>query len=340
MPGLDVFKADAFSMRSLTAAINRMPYAPGKLGALGIFDRKGIRTTHMEIERKGGKISLLPSTERGAPGTGKERSKRTVRTVKMPHIPHDAEILADQVQDVRSFGSESELESVAEVVNEYLTEMRANHEVTLEYFRCGAIKGQVIDGDGQTVLLDLFNEFGVTEKTVDFVLGTSSTKLKTKCAEIARHIETALGQLTYTGIQAVCGDTFWDKLVSHPDVEAAFDRWQEGAFLREVYRDQPGAGGQGFVYGGIHWMNYRGSVGASPFIPATDARVFPLGVAGLFPERYAPADVMGAVNTMGQPVYAMQERLPHDKGISLHTQSNPMTACTIPEVLVKAFTSN
>ncbi len=37
---LDVFKADAFSTASLTAAIDMLPFKPARLGAMGLFQRK------------------------------------------------------------------------------------------------------------------------------------------------------------------------------------------------------------------------------------------------------------------------------------------------------------
>ena len=108
----------------------------------------------------------------------------------------------------------------------------------------------------------------------------------------------------------------------------AYDRWQDGEFLRNDPR-------AGFPFGEIIFENYRGAVGAIPFIPTDTARFFPVGVPNLFKTYYAPADFVEAANTIGIPVYAKQERLRFDKGIELHTQSNPLTMCTRPATLVK-----
>ena len=344
MPSIDVFKGDGFSMTELTASINRAPYQPGRLGAMGLFESDGIRTTTFQLERKGRMISLLPSKPRGAAGTQKEKSKRKLRTFNVPHIPYDGEILADDIQDIRSFptpdgGGESELEAASDILNDQLDEMRQDHEVTHEFLRIGAIKGSVIDGDGTTVLIDLFSEFGISQTAVDFVLGTGTTDIKGKAESVRRAIEDALGAFTYTGIHAFCGNSFWDKLVAHAKVEAAYDRWQDGAFLRTTQRDIPGQQG-GFEFGGIIWENYRGKIGDVPFIPDADCRFVPMGVRGLLLERYAPADIMDAVNTKGLPVYALQEPKRFGKGIDIHTQSNPLMICSIPEVLVRGHTSN
>jgi hypothetical protein len=41
MPTLDIFGNSAFSLTSLTDAINKVPFIPGRLGQLGIFDESG-----------------------------------------------------------------------------------------------------------------------------------------------------------------------------------------------------------------------------------------------------------------------------------------------------------
>jgi surface antigen len=50
--------------------------------------------------------------------------------------------MADEVQGVREFGSESSVQSVQTIVNERLGDMAAKHDLTLENLRLGAIKGR------------------------------------------------------------------------------------------------------------------------------------------------------------------------------------------------------
>jgi len=215
--------------------------------------------------------------------------------------------------------------------------MRQNHEITHEYHRIGAISGVIVDGDATTTLYDLFAEFGISQTSVDFTLGTTTVDIKSKVEAVRRAIEDALGLLTYTGIHAFCGNTFWDKLVSHPDVKSAWTYWQNGQFFRESQRV---ANGGQFDYLGVTWENYRGKVGSTAFIPDADCRFVVEGVPELFLEHYAPADTLDAVNTLGQEVYAMQEPMEFNKGVLIHTQSNPLMLCTRPETLIRGTTSN
>ena len=50
-------------------------------------------------------------------------------------------------------------------------------------------------------------------------------------------------------------------------------------------------------------------------------------------EFFAPADMNQTVNTIALPYYASREKLTHDKGWSLHMQSNPLPLVMRPELV-------
>lgn len=328
MPTLDIFNNDAFSVQSLTKALIDIPYTPTRLGELGYFQQEGITTTTTSIERVGTTLSLVPSGPRGHVARPTSTDKRTLVPFNAVHLAQTANVNADEVQNVRAFGADSELETVQNVVNKHLRKMRRNLDVTLEYQRIGAVKGQILDADGSSVLLDLFTAFGVSQTTHAMVLGTTTTKVLLKIVEAKRKMEAALGGLSYRSIRVLCSQTFFDALVSHPAVVAAYDRWNMGDFLRQ---DQRG----GFYFGGVFFEEYRGTVSGNDFIAAGDAYMIPEGVPDLFLMYFAPADYMETVNTIGLPYYAKQEPRDFNKGIDIDAQSNPLTLCTRPTAIVK-----
>src|SRR5690606_1874259 len=164
MPHLNLFESDAFSLMSLTAAINEAPHKPGLLGALGLFEEEGISTTHFDVEVEKSTFMLVPAQPRGAPGQPKGGNARSLIAFRTTHLPQRSTILADSVQNVRAFGSENELEGIETVRNQRLAKMRGDLDVTMEWQRIGALKGQILDADGST-LLDLFTTFGVAQNT-------------------------------------------------------------------------------------------------------------------------------------------------------------------------------
>lgn len=334
MPALDIFNNDAFSVQSLTKAINETVYQPMRIGSLGLFSEEGISTTTLSIEKRGTTLSLVPSAARGAPGRPESNDKRTLVPINTVHLPQRGAVIADEVQNVRSFGSETELETVQNLVNNKLAKMRRNLDVTIEWQRIGAIKGQVLDSDGSSILLDLNTTFGTSQQTKDMVLDSDATKVKQKIVEATRLIETALGGVMHLGVHAFCGVGFFDALVGHAAVEKAYDRFLESQFLRTNQRGQEGTG-PGFQFVGVQWEEYKGAVSGQTFIADNEAYLVPLGVPDLFVTHYAPADYMETVNTMGLPYYAKQEMMRMNRGVELEAQSNPISICTRPNVVIK-----
>lgn len=332
---LDVFKGDAFSMVSLTTSINKLPYQPGRLGAMGLFDKKGMKDTIAVIEERQGRLSLIQSAARGTMPRVNRTPDQKVRSFPVPHLPLNDAVMADEVQSVRKFGSENEVEGVTSVVNDKMEALRRDHEVTHEYHRCGAIQGLVKDGDGSSTLYNLFTEFGVTEQNTNVDFSLASFDGKMLALDLIRLMEDSLGADKYTSLHAICGDDFFDAFISHDSVKGAYEKWQVGTNSRPFSIEDPNVQREGFVFAGIEWSNYRGSVGDARFIPTDVARVVAKGVKDLFIERWAPANFVETVNTIGKPVYAKQRVMDFDVGIELHTQSNPFIICTRPRTLLK-----
>lgn len=323
---MGIFDSDIFTLNSLTAAINEVEYVPSQIGGLGLFDAEGISTTGLVIEKDGDKLGLVESKPRGAPGTVVGGDKRTAVSFQTAHLPTTATVLADEVQNVRAFGTDDSEQAVQTVVNRRLAKMARRIDMTHEYHKLGAIQGLVLDSDGTTVLYDLFQAFGMTQQTVAMVLGTATTDMQGKCLDIHEKIEEALGGLSYTGVTVVCGKSFWRKFITHKLVKEAYERWEAGARLRADPRD-------GFQFGGISWERYRG--GGNIKVADTEAYAVPTGVLDLFITRFAPGDYMDTVNTLGLPFYSSSDPLKHGKGVELEAQSNPAHLCTRPKACIK-----
>lgn len=330
---LDVFGGDAFKTISLTDSINALPYKPSRIGEMGLFAREGVNNTTIMIEEKDGLLTLIPTAARGAPYTYGRGTERVGRAFKVPHLPLNDRILAADVAGIRKFGSADEQEGVVEVVNNRLEVMRQSHEVTLEYHRIGAIHGEILDADGSSVIYNLFTEFGVTEVTFDWDLGNSTTEIRDKCIDTSVAIEDALGQAPFDHIHAFCGLTWFKKLIAHTKVKEAYARHLNGEMLRNDPR-------KGFEFAEIIFERYRGKISGNSFVDTDQARFFPVGVPNLFKTYDAPADFIEAVGTLGLPYYAKQERMKFDKGVELHTQSNPLCICTRPKVLVEGTSTS
>lgn len=340
MPSLNVFTQDAFSVISMTDAINNIPFLPGRAGQIIDWNERGITTTSVMIEQVDGVLKLLNPTPRGGPGETKAKDKRTARSLLVPHYQHDDAINADEVQGIRQFGSETEVQSVQTIVNQRLSEaVSLILDPTLEFQRLGAVKGLILNADGST-LYDLFTEFGVTQETeIDFDLDAASPAagvLRGRCADAVILIADNLGGVGFTGVHAFCGKTFFKNLMAHPEVIASYTGTDMAKVLRDGYVLPNGNKIYGVLeFGGIVWEAYRGKNGSASMVHDDKCHIFPTGVPGLFKTVYAPADYVETVNTNGLPRYSKQWMSPNGKRIEMESQSNPLSYCQRPRVLLK-----
>ena len=334
---LDIFNNDAFSVTSLTDAVNEISFKPGRIGEMGLFSTTSVDTLSIAIERKGDILTIVPPTPRGAPGTTIGKEKRDLLMLPVPHFEVNDAVMADEVQGVRAFGTEQQLETViSKVVQRQATHV-ASFAVTEEFSRLGAVQGIVSYADGST--LNLFQEFRVTpEPVTNFKLAASNPvdgDLRELCTKITRKMADHLGGMPFTGIHAFCGDDFFDALLKHPEVRETYKGYSAAQILREGYIGANRSSYGIFEFGGIVFENYRGAVNSKVFIETGDCHMFPLGVPGLFKTAYAPADYNETVNTMGKRLYTQQYTMQNNKGVHLDTQTNALQYCVRPKVLMK-----
>ncbi|WP_397452522.1 major capsid protein [Pseudomonas sp. NA-150] len=327
MAEMGIFDDEAFSVTSLTAAINEQPYLPGRIGSLGLFQEEGITTLTVQVEKDGDTLALVPAGERGSSGLVVNASKRNLIPFNTVHLPERFTITADQVQSIRAFGTRSELQAVQDVVNARLAKARRQLDVTHEFQRMGALNGQVLDADGKTVLLDIYDRFGVERQTLRMGLDDQGTELRISCGEALDMQEDALGSITSSGSRAFCGKNFWNKLVVHKSVKETYLNSLQAAALRGDARES-------FEFGGIVWERYRGKVAGISFVHDDKALLVPEGVPDLYISVFAPADYMETVNTQGIPYYSKLEPLPFNKGVAGEAQSNPLHLCTRPRAQI------
>lgn len=330
---LNPFETDAFNVVSLTQAINILPNNYGRLNQMNLMPTKGVRTREVLVEEQNGILNLLQTQPVGSPGTQNKMGKRKVRSFSIPHIPHDDTILPQEYDGVRAFGTENQVSPVAKIMNDHLQSMRNKHGITLEHLRMGALKGIILDADA-TELFNLYTEFGITQKTIDFKLGQTDNNVRTHCLNVRRHIEDNLMGEVMSDIRVLCSADFMDALVTDESVEKVFLNHQ--AAIDRLGGDPR----KNFEFGSLIFEEYRGRAtdakgNVRKFIEDGEAHAFPVGTMSTFETLLAPADFMETVNTLGKEVYAKQESRKFGRGVDLHTQSNPLPICYRPALLVK-----
>lgn len=334
-----------FDLAELTSAINVIPNLYGRLNELNLFPTEGITTPTVIMDQVNGVLSILPESDvvgksPGAPATVGKDEERKALTFKVPHIPHEDAIFPSDVQGRRAPGSTGP--DTMELA--YLRKLEAGRRkfaLTLEYLRMGALKGTIVGGSGRT-LYNLYNEFGITAKSVDFALGTAGTDVMEKCYEVVGHIEDNLKGEIMTSVHALVSPEFFTKLIKHASVKEAYKYFaatdgQVNPNRQDVRRR--------FPFGPVVFEEYRASGtladGTSQrFIAANEGHAFPLGTLDTFKTFLAPANHQDFVGTIGMEAYAWPMPTTDGRGIKLFMESNPLPLCRRPALLVKVHSSN
>ena len=335
MVAMDVFNSDAFSMMSLTAAIERTPYVPNFLGSLNIFTPKPVTTRAVAMEEINGRIALIQTDRPGAAPATRENEKRKLRYHETVRLAQSDTLYAETIQGIRAFGSETEMQTMMQEWARRTATLRRNMELTHEWHRLGAIQGLVLDADGTSVIVDWFTFWGIDRPAeFDFALGTATTDVRGKCMAVRRAMERAAkGMMPMgTAIHALAGDEFFDALIDHDTVRATYLNWAAAADLRNdlAFRS--------FNYGGITFHNYRGTDDNSLVsVAGPDCKFFPVGAPDIFEVAHAPGEWFGVVNTPGRPLYQLsivdRDRMAWVKN---ELYSYPLYICTTPGVLQRA----
>lgn len=335
MASMDIFTGRAFSMTTLTDALNKSEHLPTFLGAQNIFTPKPVRTVSVAIEQKNGVLSVIQTSERGAPLEQADSSKRDIRDFRTVRIAKGDTLHAYEIQNIRAFGSESELMQVQAEVAARLQALNNDVELTFERMRLGAIQGIVLDKD-DSVLFNWYTEWGISQAAeIDFELDDPATDVRSKCAQVVRAMARASAGAWVNGVTEVhclAGDDFFDKLIAHNSVR---DTWLNQAQASEL---RANSAFSSLNFGGITFHNYRGTDDNSKVaINAGKAKFYPVNAPGAFQVAQSPAETFDFVNTPGQRVYAM---LIPDKDrnawVKPEVYAYPLFVCTRPGMLQRA----
>jgi hypothetical protein len=342
---LDLFSSNpAFSITSLTMALNRFPFQPGRIGELALYNERRLSTISTVIEIMNNRLALIPSVPRGSPPTANVEDRRQLVPFLVPHFPLRDTIMADSLQGVRAFGTEDQLTPVMQKVDERLASMGRRHDVTLEWLRLGGVKGLIVTRvdpvtGAPLTSIDLFAAFGLVPPPVlawpiRIPPGTPALDniayagpLTQLIQDLTRMIANELGAGGFSHIHGLAGSEFMDCFTKHPEIRQSYINTPQASGLRDPTWMRVVAHRELII------EEYRGQVGNVPFVLPNQCHFFPVGVPDLFIEAYAPADYVETVNTVALPRYAKQRILDYDKGVELETQQNVLPICTIPMVL-------
>jgi hypothetical protein len=328
-----------FELVDYTQELLLVPNQWGLINELGLFSEEPVSQHSVTVESSEGTLGLVTDQVRGARNTMNKNDTRSLRSFPIPHFPLDDAVKPEDVQGKRAYGSPDQAETEAAVIARKLERIRMNHAVTLEAARAYAITAGAIYAPNGTVAGSFYTDFGITRKSIDFVLGTTTTDLNAKSEEGIAHIQDTIqsGEVV-SNIIVLCSPAFFGKLINHATIKESYKYYTS---TQEPLRNRLGSGVyRRFVHGGVEYIEYRGSYNGVALIPAGEAYMLPQGTSDMFLTYFSPANKFSHVNTLGEQAYVFTYKDPTDTQIQIQSESNFLNLIRRPQAVVKLLTSN
>lgn len=289
---------------------------------------------------------LADVNRRGGPSTYGKDDKVETFSLPLAYFSHADHITKQDFMSKRRAGTADEQDTLANVLAGKLRNGRRAVDQTHEYMMLQAIKGVTITPSG-TSLADMFTLFNVTQPEVDFELGTSTTNVDAKIAEVKDTVTKNLktGGIITGPLEIIVSRSFFDKLINHPEVRAAYLNSTSNVRYQNDLSDYMTWGiSDVFDYRGCRFMVYSHDFvlpdGTTEVAVAADEGHVMPNVAGdsIFRAVYGPSqrlDIDG-----GSEMFAFEFRDPKQMYHEIFMETAPLMYCTKPAALVKVVTSN
>jgi hypothetical protein len=331
----DVFDQNAWGVVEFQEdVVERVDHKPQLLGELGIFEPVYSRSQSIAIADKNRQLTLIPTSEIGAPPEEMVPEGAKVRLFSASRLAKGSTIYAIEMAGVTALPFDLQTKEVAEEATDRTGQILDDLELTWEHMRFGAIQGKVMDADGTTVLINWYSEWGIAPPNeVNFSLGTAGTDVRKKCRDVKRAMQKAAkGVWTpATRVACICGDTFFDKLVNHTQIKETKLGTERAVMLENI------EGYSAIEIEGITFINYQGTDDDSSIAIDTDkARFFPVGARGAFKVGFAPANEFKPyLNQKAREYYGLLLADPSGREAwdRVELYSYPIMICTRPEML-------
>ena len=331
---------DPFKLVDRTDELLIIPNQWGLVNDIGLFKTKYVTGTTFYVDEHEQFSGLPVDLPRGTkPSAGKE-DKRRRRYFETPHFPLRQSIKPSDISQ-SSRNGDGIIDSLDLARMEKMEYVRRSFAILNEVAKCQMLStGDVYSPNGN-VVLNVYTDFGVTRKDIDFTLGTGTTEILMKGEEAIAHTQDNIGNGgIMNGVIALCHPTFFNRLTTHQSVKAAYQFFNSS---QEPLRQRLGGSNsmyRSFEHGGITYMEYRGATNAGvPFIPAGECRFVPTGT-DFFKTYYTSADKFSYVNAPGLEAYYFERLDEDDDEWSIDAETNFANLCLNPKIMIRGFSSN
>lgn len=330
-----------------TESILEIPNTSSFIKEMGLFKVQYTNQSSVVFDKITTETRLLAQVDRrgGNPTRGTDRK---VETFSLPLAYfHDIEpIVKADFENKRMPGTADQEDTLANVISEKLADQRIKVDQTHEYMMLQAIKGITTTPDG-AVLANMFTEFGVTQVSIDFALGTSTTNVKAKCAEVKDTLQKNLktGARFSGNIPVIVDRLFFDKLVNHASVKEAYLNSQSNVAYQAARTTYLTWGiTDAFVFHGLEFMVFAHTFvlpdgTTDEAVADNTGHVIPKlgGNQSIFRAIYGPSNKLNS--TGGQEMFAWEFRDPRQTFHEIEAETFCLFFAEKPLTLIELTTN-
>ena len=335
-----------FEVVDLTAAVRNVPIQWGSFNQMGIFTDEPVASDTVMFEESTLDGALIVDRVRGEKNTVSKDGTRKLHTMAIPHFPLDDYISPKDLQNKSAYDNFSEVEQLDAVRQRKLIRLRQNHDWTLNKARAQALFSSTAYAPSGTVVQNYDTEFNISRTAVDFVLGTSTTEVLAKIEIVIAAVQAGMGgNGVFNGIICPCDTAFFNKLIAHASVKAAYTYAQNISAGNDPMRGRlatngsPLPMGREFYFGGITFKEVRDSYNGTSIVTASEGVAVPTG-SDMFKTYFGPCERFGLVNTQGEKMYVFEQAETNGTKITLESESNHLSALLRPQAVIRVHTSN
>lgn len=334
---------NAFEVVDVTGELQLIPNSWTLLNDSSLFSEEFLSTNTVTFEEQSQTLGLIGDQFRGAKPQANKDDNRKIRSYPIAHFPVVDAIKPEDIQGKRAYGSNDMAETEAAVLARKMQRIRRNMDITMEVGRFSLLTTGNLYAPNGTISGNVFTDFGITQTSVDFVLGTAGTDIVAKTESvIAAMQDNANTGDVITSVIAYCSPEWFAKFIAHAKIQTAYQYFSatEGQMIQ---RNRAG-GNNGlyreFNYAGIRFIEVRTVLAGQRLIPAGEVVFVPTGTSDTFVSYFGPANRMDFVNTIAERGYLWTYRDPKGQGIDIDGEFNVTSICRRPALIVKGTSSN
>ena len=308
-----------------TTAIERIPFKPGLLGALGLYRGVSVGTDAVTFDVRENSLTILDDHLRNvAQKNGMEAREYDIHTLAIPHYPIVNTIGRQQLAGVKAFGQEGE-QAIARAVAEELERQAERHDVHEEYLKAAmTINGQVVTAHYGTI--DMATEFGVVRPTETFAADGSDVLEKLRAGQAASKAGLMTGG-RIRGYVLMAGADVFETILKSADVKTAY-QFSQGA--GNPLRNELGDIANGyslFRFGNIDVILYDDTFTTktgSVVQPLADDKAILVPRTELGRSFFGPASTLSGLGSVGSRRFAQSYRDPKDRYIEVESEQSTL----------------